>query len=517
MSTPTAGTGNATRRADDAVPPFAARAGMVRFVRVGRQGIYDANRQLVGYELLFRAGDDAATGEVAGEQATSQVIASTFGTFGLDNISDGRPVFINFTRAFLTGIIPIPVEPDNVIIEVVEQVDVDHELLLGLSQLRQAGYRIAVDEYRGEPNRSALVEIADFVKVRVNSLPSLVVPGVVQSCRSVGATLIATEVEDAETFQRSIGLGFELFQGQHLQRPTVLEQRTLSPSQLVCIRLMNELADPDVPMRTIARIVGGDPGLTLRLLRTANSAAVSPVREVTSLRQALVLIGPRRLRSWVVLTLLEGGTIRGSSDDLWSVLTRANATQRLAPDDPDLAFTIGLLSGAADLLGTGPEAVADRSGVGPEAREALLEGAGEAGRALRAVLAHEHDDPEGIVASGLVPFDVSRAYLEALSESLKLVHELLGPERDRDRHDQRMHHPRHEQPGPAALARRPDHPGHPDHFGQPDHLGRPQQGDQPEHPGQPEPSGQPEYPAYPEQPVHTGRPGHGLPPDTIIP
>jgi c-di-GMP phosphodiesterase len=149
-------------------------------------------------------------------------------------------------------------------------------------------------------------------------------------------------------------------------------------------------------------------------------------REVTSLRQALVLIGPRRLRSWVVLTLLEGGTTRNTSDDLWSVLARAHTCQRLATDDGDLAFTIGLLSGCADLLGTDAAAVADGSGVGPQARQALLDGEGPAGRALQAVLAHERDDVAAVTAAGLVPFDVSRAYLESLSESLQLVHDLLG-------------------------------------------------------------------------------------------
>ena len=404
------------------------RAGMVRNVRIARQGIYDAHRQLVSYELLFRSGDSNADA-VAGEQATSQVIASTFGTFGLDNISDGRPVFINFTRAFLTGVIPIPVPPDNVIIEVVEQVDVDHELLLGLAQLRTAGYRVAVDNYHGDLARSALVEIADFVKINVNTLPTMVVPGLVQQCRSAGATLLATGVEDAELFGRCAELGFELFQGYHLQRPMVLEQRTLSPSQAICIRLLNDLPDPQVPIGRIERMVGSDPGLTLRLLRTANSASAGAGCEVTSLRQALVLIGPRLLRSWVVLTLLEGGTTRSASDDLWSVLTRAHACQRLAVHQSDLGFTVGLLSGAADLLGTPPAEVADRSGVGEEAKAALVQGDGEAGRALQAVLAHERDDVAGIQQTGFVPFDVSRAYLESLSESLKLVHDLMEPEK----------------------------------------------------------------------------------------
>jgi EAL and modified HD-GYP domain-containing signal transduction protein len=226
--------------------------------------------------------------------------------------------------------------------------------------------------------------------------------------------------------QRCLDLGFELFQGPFLQRPTVLEQRTLSPTQMICVRLLNDLADPDTPIARIEQMVGTDPGLTMRLLRTANSASAGAQREVTSLRQALVIIGPRRLRSWVLLTLLEGGTTANAAEDLWAVLTRAYACARLATSEADLAFTVGLLSGAAELLGSEPAEVAASAGVGQEARAALMEAAGEAGRVLTAVLAHEGDDPDGIEAVGLTPFDVSRAYLESLSESLQLVHDLTG-------------------------------------------------------------------------------------------
>ncbi|MFN8074619.1 MAG: HDOD domain-containing protein [Kineosporiaceae bacterium] len=404
----------------------AGKGSLVRYVRVARQGIYDARRTLIGYEMLFRAHDSGSDDEVAGEQATSQVIASTFGTFGLDNISDGKPVFINFTRAFLTGVIPLPVEPDRVVLEVVDNVVADRELMIGLQQLREQGYRIAIHDFQGQVDRSALLDLTDFVKIDVNNVSPILLPGLVKACATAGATMVAKGIEDSFVFDHCLNLGFELFQGYYLQRPTVLEQRTLSPSQLICVRLLNDLADPDVPISRIEHMVGSDPGLTLRLLRTANSASAGASREVTSLRQALVLIGPRRLRSWVVLTLLEGGTTSNASDDLWRVLARAFACQKLAVSEEDLAFTVGLLSGAADLLGSDLLTVVEGSGVGPEARQALLDGAGPAGHALSAVLAHEHDDMPGIEAAGLVPFDVSRAYLESLSESLQLVHELTG-------------------------------------------------------------------------------------------
>ncbi len=401
----------------------ASKAGLVRNVRVGRQGIYDGTRTLLAYELLFRAYEGAGE-QIAGERATSQVIASTFGTFGLDNIANGRPVFINFTRAFLTGIIPIPVESYGVVIEVVETIAVDEELLAGLAVLKEEGYRLAICGYRTEEDRRALFDLADYVKVDAGAGSPAQLAKLSDQAREYGAALVAIEVNDEATFKRCHELGFELFQGQFLQRPLLMERRTLSPSQLICVRLLSDLADPDTPISRTEQMVGSDPGLTLRLLRTANSAASGTTHEITSLRQALVIIGPRRLRAWVVLTLLEGGNSTGSTDGLWSVLARAFACQRLGGGRADLAFTIGLLSGAAELLGVLPEAVADGAGVSMEARGALLDGQGGAGRALIAVLAHERDDDEGIASTGLLPFDVSRAYLESLSEALKLVTEL---------------------------------------------------------------------------------------------
>jgi EAL and modified HD-GYP domain-containing signal transduction protein len=108
------------------------------------------------------------------------------------------------------------------------------------------------------------------------------------------------------------------------------------------------------------------------------------------------------------------------------VLARAHATQRLAAAEPELGYTIGLLSGAAELLGAQADDVADGAGLGAHARSALLEGDGNAGRALVAVLAHERDDVEAVSRTGLEPLDVSHAYLESLRDSLAIVHELQG-------------------------------------------------------------------------------------------
>jgi len=52
MSAPFAAAGSSP--ASGTPERIGGRAGMVRYVRIGRQAIYDARRTLVAYELLFR-------------------------------------------------------------------------------------------------------------------------------------------------------------------------------------------------------------------------------------------------------------------------------------------------------------------------------------------------------------------------------------------------------------------------------------------------------------------------------
>jgi EAL and modified HD-GYP domain-containing signal transduction protein len=404
-------------------------ADAVRDVRVGRQGLYDARRSLMAYEVLFHSG--ASGPENVGDRATSQVIATTFGTFGVDRIAGSRPVFIGFTRAFLTGIIPVPVEPAGVVVEIPATMMVDAELLGGLEQLRQDGYRIALCEYRGQPEASALLDLVDYVKIEIPAHNRFQLAELAGRVAERGRELIASGIEDEASMARAVELGFGLFQGPFLEKPTVLQRRTLSPTQLVCVRLLGDLADPDLDVVRLEPTIGSDPGLALRLLRTANSAATGASRQISSLRQALVIIGPRRLRAWIVLILLEGPSTASPADGLWKVLARACACRLLVPPAlADLAFTVGLLSGAAELLGASGQTVAEAAGVAQEVRDALAGGLGGAGTALSAVLAHERDDDAGLRAGGLAPYDVSHAYLESLSESLRLVEEITGVAKD---------------------------------------------------------------------------------------
>ena len=399
-------------------------------VRVGRQGIYDAHRRVVAYELLFRAhgGTTAAlSGALEQDQATSQVISATFGDFGVEQIAGDALLFLNLTRGFFTGDLPIPCGPGQVVLELLEDVQVDEEVLAGLRRLRERGYRIAVDDFAGEEHRWPAVALAQYVKIDLSDTGERF-GEVLALARSLNprAQVVVERIEDEEQFAACREAGVELFQGYLLQRPVVLEQASLSPSQVVCLKLVRALNGEETSTAEIEQLVASDPGMSLRVLRTVRSAAVGASSEITSLRQAIVLLGRRQLCSWVVLMLL-GGVTRSDPEALVVVLARAAACGRLVgdagggPAEVDAAYTVGLLSGVARVLRIGEEELLGTTGVAPSVRAALLEREGPAGRALEAVLGHEEEDVARVQAAGHEVYEVSRAYLAALSAAMATV------------------------------------------------------------------------------------------------
>jgi c-di-GMP-related signal transduction protein len=235
-------------------------------VRIGRQGIFDINRRLVAHELLFRGITDgsaalprpglAESSDELGrripddqDRATSQVIAATFGDFGIQVLGAGKPLFINLTRPFLVGDYPLPCGPDDVVLEVLEHVVVDDQLLAGVRDLQARGFSLAADDFVGEPERWSLLPHVDFVKVDILSL-RMPLDDLVAAVRAINptVTLLAERVENDADLPTLHAAGFTMFQGYAFARPAVLRTSRMSPSQLVCARLLRALADPETPV-----------------------------------------------------------------------------------------------------------------------------------------------------------------------------------------------------------------------------------------------------------------------------
>ena len=195
---------------------------------VGRQGIQDATGAVHGYEFLYRAGRQHSLRvdmwpAAAQDRATLRVLQAVFTPTGVRAVAADALVFVNFTRAFLVGDLPLPDAPQRLVVEVVESVRTDAAVIAGVRRLRSHGYRIAIDDFVGLTSQIALLPYADYVKVDCRDLAARG-PALAVLAGSTGARLIAEHVETREQLDLCLALGFRLFQGFYLDTTIVLNR-----------------------------------------------------------------------------------------------------------------------------------------------------------------------------------------------------------------------------------------------------------------------------------------------------
>jgi EAL and modified HD-GYP domain-containing signal transduction protein len=84
---------------------------------VARQPIFDKENKVIAYELLFRNSYDNKYMNQNGDNATLDVINSLY-TLGIDNVTNGKHAFINFTENLLNEDFIALLTPDIVKIEI---------------------------------------------------------------------------------------------------------------------------------------------------------------------------------------------------------------------------------------------------------------------------------------------------------------------------------------------------------------------------------------------------------------
>jgi c-di-GMP phosphodiesterase len=367
-------------------------------VLLARQPILDGRDRIHGHELLFRTTAGASAFGVDPERATSHVLVAASSDLDIAVLTGGRPAWVNVTRAFLLAFDPLPLDPRLFVIELLEDQLLDAALLGRLQRLRAEGHTIALDDLdpRTLPpgkDTDLLFGLATYAKLDVRALGGAFEP----CCRALvarGLTVVAEKVETREERDRCAAAGASLFQGYFFERPRLIEGRPVPTGPLGRLQTAVALQTED-DRDEIAGTIVTDPGLSVRLLRFANSAAVGVRQSVTSVQEALILLGARPVRQWALLVLLsELGATRPAL--ISAALLRARLCERIAREhgarDPDAYFAVGLLSVSDALLDEPLEQVLSTLPLTLAVRDALLHHGGAMGETLALAIALEHGE-----------------------------------------------------------------------------------------------------------------------------
>ncbi|MCO7189971.1 MULTISPECIES: HDOD domain-containing protein [unclassified Pseudoalteromonas] len=366
-----------------------------------RQPILNKNKELVGYELLFRDGLDNVFPEIDGSEATSRLIEGSQFNFGLEDLTDNKPAYINFTLETLLKGYPTMMGREQLVVEILETVQPGKRLLAAVQDLKSKGYTIVLDDYQHQKVWRHFYPFIDQIKIDVLTTDIETIKEIKDAIAPFkNIELVAEKVETHEQYQQALELGFSYFQGFFFAKPEVVQSKTLPPSEMALAELLYETSSVDVDLKRITQVFERDVNLSYKLLRYSNSAAFKRRAEISTIKQALVVLGNQELKKFLSLLFASQVSSEKPLELVRLSLTRARFAELLAVKhkklkDTGMAFLAGMMSLMDAILDESMDSVMNKLPLAIEIKDALLKQEGLLASYLTLITLYEQADWQG--------------------------------------------------------------------------------------------------------------------------
>jgi c-di-GMP-related signal transduction protein len=396
---------------------------------IARQPIFTRGKDILGYEILFRAGaENYFTGD--GRDASTAAVDNLL-LFGIERMTSGRLAFLNCSRDFLLSDHLTLLPPDRVVGEILESVSPDAETLEACKRLKHSGYRLALDDFVETPQMAPFIELADYIKIDFLSTTRLEQHRLARELRNRHVRLIAEKVETHEDVQRGIEMGYQYFQGYFFCRPEMSKRRDIPAYKLNYLRVLQIANQPELDVGKLTDAIRREASLAYRLLRYLNSPAFALRANVGSISHALTLLGERGIRRWISLVSIAAMGEDKSPELVMTLLVRARFCELLAEHaglqkrTSDL-FLMGLLSGMDAILDMPMSEVLADIPVQDEIKEALLGDAGGFRDVLEIAMSYEAGTWKQLIESAKQARVHEEVVPELFLQSLAWANQVLG-------------------------------------------------------------------------------------------
>jgi len=372
---------------------------------IARQAILNEKNETIAYKLLFRGFNDKSNTAVFdnGSQATTEVIKNWLINFGLDQLTNHKRAFINFTEELILDGMPRLLRKDSFIIELESKLEVSEEVIISIAELKSEGYNFALNIEQilnlSKENKG-LIEIIkfDFLKYSRDQITKIL-----KYFNQNDYILLAEKVETIEDFEFAKTLGFEMFQGFYFAMPTVLETTALSTIPTVYLQLIKELNKDTSDAKKLAEITKQDVSLTYSVLNIVNSVAYYSRRRIKSLKDAYTRLGMRESKKIIYYNFLKAMTPDETPGELIKrSLTRGKQAELLATtfhleDKKEKLFLLGLLSLINIILKDDMSKILKRIHLSEEVCQALLGYKNDLSNILDLIILYERNSEEDFI------------------------------------------------------------------------------------------------------------------------
>ena len=272
---------------------------------IARHPIFDKYNKIFAYEILFRDEMKNSFSNIDGTTASQSVVQRLLIDFGLNNVSNGKPFFINLTEKFLFNDVILFLPPSQVVFEILENIEPSNTLLQRCIFLQEKGYKLALDDFEYDEKWDDFLEIVDFVKVDFFLVENEEREKILTKIKRNKLITIAEKVECYKDFNQAKNIGYNYFQGYYFCKPSMLSTRKMPENTLNYFQLLQEIQNPSIEFSILENYIKRDISLTYKLLKFINSPIFNFSDKITSIRNALSLLGLKELKKWLALVVID--------------------------------------------------------------------------------------------------------------------------------------------------------------------------------------------------------------------
>lgn len=368
-------------------------------IYVARQPIFDQEKKIYGYELLFRDSMKNVFSGIDGNTATSKVLSNTFFNIGIERLIGKSLAFINFTRELLIKQVPKLFPIEQLVIEVLEDIKAEDEVVNSCVELSKLGYTIALDDFFYNESLTPLIAIANIIKFDLRATPLDQISDIIEKLSRYNLRLLAEKVETYEEFDKALKMGFKYFQGYFFSKPEVVEGKDISPAKFSLLQIMAEVNQPYFDFSKVEEIIARDVSISYKLMRYINSAFYKRGNDISSIKQAIVLLGEKEIRSFLSLIAMAKLSDNKPDELLHASIIRAKFCELMSKHvepckNTTELFTLGLFSSIDAILDDTMANIMSRLPLSENIKNALVNKTGELADCLEMAKSYEKGDWE---------------------------------------------------------------------------------------------------------------------------
>jgi len=385
---------------------------------IARQAIFDHKKNTYAYELLYRNCLENFYNCSSPEQATSQIILQNHLFGDLSNLCSQKKAFINFDEKSLLAKMPLVLDRNEVVLELLETINVTPDVIKTVSALYNKGYTLALDDYDFSPKWEQLFPYISIIKVDREDISFEQIAALKNSklVTDKKIKIVVERIETHEQFNMLIQIGIDYFQGYFFHKPEINVGHFIKPVKLNLLRLFAEVYQQDMDFNTIAEIISQDVSLVNGVLKLVNLETEKNRIEITSIKQAVTFLGADKIKQFIAIITMSNLSSDCNNELLRESLVRGKMMEYISFSPAffktrGLAFITGIMSHIGAILNFPPEEIIMDLPLAEEIKTALVGKKGILYDALEIVKHYEFSETQYETCPIMAKHDISEEML----------------------------------------------------------------------------------------------------------